>query len=62
MSINRETVQHALGQHISTEKVYLKQKQVDILSLVFKKLNLCQVMAASLGVNPPATSHTVEQL
>ena len=45
-----------------TEIVYLKQGQVDMLSLVFKKLNLCPVMPASRGVNPLATSHTVEHL
>ena len=33
-----------------------------MLSLVFKKLNLCPVMPASRGVNPLATSHTVEHL
>ena len=42
-----------------TEIVYLKQRQEDMLSLVFKKLNLCPVMPASRGVNPCATSHTV---
>ena len=42
-----------------SEIVYLKQKQVDMLSLVF---NLCPVMPASRGVNPLATSHTVEHL
>ena len=31
-----------------------------MLSLVFKKLNLCPVMPASRGVNPLATSNTVE--
>ena len=45
-----------------TKIVYLKQRQEDILSLVFKKLNLCSVMPASRGVNPLATSHTVEHL
>ena len=45
-----------------TAIVYLKQRQVDMLSLVFKKLNLCPVMPASRGVNPLATSHTVEHL
>ena len=33
-----------------------------MLSLVFKKLNLCTFMPASQGVNPLATSHTVEHL
>ena len=33
-----------------------------MLSLVFKKLNLCPVMPASWGVNPLATLHTVEHL
>ena len=33
-----------------------------MLSLVFKKLNLCSNMPASRGVNPLATSHTVEHL
>ena len=33
-----------------------------MLSLVLKKLNLCPVMPASRGVNPLATSHTVEHL
>ena len=42
--------------------VYLKQRQEDMLSLIFKKLNLCPVIPASRGVNPLATSHTVEQL
>ena len=45
-----------------TDIVYLKQRQADILSLVFKNLNLCSVMPASWGVNPLATSHTVERL
>ena len=45
-----------------TSIVYLKQRQVDMLSLVFKKLNLCPAMPASWGVNPLANSHTVEQL
>ena len=43
-----------------TKIVYLKQIQEVMLSLVFKKLNLCPVMPASHGVNPLATSHTVE--
>ena len=42
--------------------VYLKQRQEDILSLVFKKLNPCPLMQASCGVNSLATSHTVEHL
>ena len=33
-----------------------------MLSLVFKKLNICSFMPASRGVNPLATSHTVEHL
>ena len=33
-----------------------------MLSLVFKKLNLCPVMPASRGANPLATSHTVAHL
>ena len=37
--------------------VYLKKSQEDMMSLVFKKLNLCPVMPASWGVNPLATSH-----
>ena len=45
-----------------TEIVYLKQWQEDMMSVVFKKLNLCPVMPASRGVNPLATSHTVEHL
>ena len=44
------------------EIVYLKQRQVDIMSLVLKRLNLCPVMPASWGVNPLVTSHTVEHL
>ena len=38
--------------------VYLKQRKEDILSLVFKKLNLCPFMPASRGVNPLATLHS----
>ena len=38
-----------------TEIFYLKQRQVDMLSLVYKKLNLCPVMTASRGFNPLAT-------
>ena len=45
-----------------SEIVYLKQRQVDMLSSVLKKLNLCPVILASRGVNPLATSHTVEHL
>ena len=60
ISINKETVQH-YGMTFK-KKFYLKQKQVDMLSLAFKKLNLCPVMPASGGVNPLATSHTVEHL
>ena len=41
---------------------YSKQRHVDMLSLVSKKLNLCPIMLASRGVNPLATSHTVEHL
>ena len=33
-----------------------------MLSSVFKKLNLCPFMPASRGVNPLATSRTVEHL
>ena len=35
---------------------------VDMLSSVFKKLNLCPVVPASRGVNPLATSHTFQHL
>ena len=45
-----------------TEIVYLKQRQEDMLSLVFKKLTLCPVMPASRGVNPLATSHTADYI
>ena len=38
----KKTVQHR-ATHF-TEIVYLKQRQEDLLSLVFKKLNLCPVM------------------
>ena len=34
------------------EIVYLKQKQVDMVSLVFKKLKLCPIMPASSGCYP----------
>ena len=45
-----------------SEIVYLKQRQVDMKSLVFKKLNLCPFMPAPQGVNRLATSHTFEHL
>ena len=45
-----------------TEIVYLKQRKEDMLSLVFKKLNISPFMPASRGVNPLTTSHTVEHL
>ena len=53
MSTNKETV-ITRATHF-TEIVYLKQRQVDIMSLVLKKLNLCPDMLASRGVNPLAT-------
>ena len=43
-----------------SEIVYLKQRQVDMLSFVFEKLNLCQVMPVFQGVNQLATLHTIE--
>ena len=45
-----------------TAIVFFKQRQEDMLCLVCKKLYLCPVMPASRGVNPLATSHTVEHL
>ena len=62
LNVNKQRNSTPLGQHIFTDIVYLKQRQEDMLSLVFKKLNLCQVMPASRGVNPLATSHIVEHL
>ena len=55
LNVNKHRKSTTLGQHIL-------QRQEDILSLVFKKLNLCPVMPASRGVNQLATSHTVEHL
>ena len=43
-------------------RLVLKQRQEGMLRLVLKKLNLCSAMPASRGVNPLATSHTVEHL
>ena len=60
MSTNKETVQH-WATHF-TEIGYFKQRQVDMQSIVFKKLNLCPVMLASRDVNPLATVHTIEHL
>ena len=62
LNVNKQRNSTTLGQHIFTEIVYLKQRQVDMLSLVFKKLNCCQVTPISWGVSPLATSHTVEHL
>ena len=45
-----------------TEIIYLKQRHTDMMSLVFKKQNLCPVMPASWGGNSLTTSHTVEHL
>ena len=47
---------------IFLDPLYLKQRQEDIMTLVFKQLNLCPVIPASRGVNPLATSHTAEHL
>ena len=62
LNVNKQTKQYNTGAKHFTEIVYLKQRQEDMLSLVFKKLNLCPVMPASRGVNPLVTSHTVEHL
>ena len=59
MSTNKETV-NTRATHF-TDIVYLKQRQVEMLSLVFKK-NISSVMPASWGFNPLATSHTLEHL
>ena len=61
MSTNKETVQH-WGNTFHIDCLFKAKKKVDMLSLVFKKLNLCPVMPASQDVNPLATSHTVEHL
>ena len=45
-----------------SEMVYLKQRQVYMLRLVFKKLNLCPGLPASRGGNPLATALTAEHL
>ena len=58
LNVNKQRNSTLLGRHIFTDIVFLKQRQVDMLILVFKKLNLCPVMPASRGVNPLATSHT----
>ena len=60
LNVNKQRNSTTLRRHIFTEIVYLKQRQEYVLSLVFKKLNLCPVMPASRAVNPLATSHTVE--
>ena len=62
LNVNKQRRQYnATATHFA-EIVYLKQTQEDMLSLVFKKLNVCLVMPASRGVNPLATSHTAEHL
>ena len=62
LNVNKQRKQYNTRATHFTEIVYLKQRQEDMLSLVFKKLNICTVMPASRGVNPLATSHTVEYL
>ena len=59
LNVNKETVQH-LGETICRDCLF-KAKTGRMLSLVFKKQNLCPVMPASRGVNLLATSHTVER-
>ena len=60
--VNKQRKQNNTRATHFTEIVYLKQRQEDMLSLVFKKLNLCPVMPAFRGVNPLTTSHTAEHL
>ena len=62
LNVNKQRKQYNTRVTHFTKIVHLKQRQEDMLSLVFKKLNLCPVMPASRGVNPLATSHTAEHL
>ena len=62
LNVNKQGKQYKTRATHFMEIVYLKQRQEDMLSLVFEKLNICPVMPASRGVNPLATSHTVEYL
>ena len=61
LNVNKEKTVHYKG-NIFYRDCMFKAKTGRMLSLVFEKLNLCLVMLASQGVNPLATSHTVEHL
>ena len=62
LNVNKQRNSTTLGRHIFTDIVYLKKRQVDMLSLVFKKLMCCPVTPVSWGVSPLATLHTGEHL
>ena len=53
LNVNKQTKQYNTRATHFTEIVYLNKSQVNMLSLVFKKPNLCPVMPASWGVTHP---------
>ena len=62
LNVNKQRKQYNTRATYFTEIAYLKQRQKDMRSLVFKKLNLCPVIQASRGVNPLRTSQIAEHL